>query len=293
MINTVVCKEDLRDKTKKRAENEKKLNKRLTKGEKKNSKRMAQVASVYSIAKFFRTPEDIIKTNKDKISPKPYDKRVWASIVEEQNTIIKDMFDEAEKNDPNYSKEWVILIDGQIAQLKQIKKQLKSRKIKASIVIDLIHVLEYLWKASHDFYAEGSKEGEEWVNKHFLLILNGKASRVAAAIKRSATCKKIEKRNEVNTCAKYLCKYSQYLNYAEYLKKGWPIATGIIEGACRHLIKDRMDITGARWSLDGAEAILRLRSIHSSGDWDKYWKFHEEQEFRRNHSSHYDNLNFN
>lgn len=289
----VVRKDDLRDATKKRAENEKKLNKRLTKGEKKNAKRMAQVASVYAIAKHFRTPHEIISGHSDKPHPKPQDKRVWASIVEEQNTIIKDMFDEAQKRDSKFSKEWVILVDGQIHQLKQIKKQLKVRGIKASIVIDVIHVLEYLWKASHDFYIEGSKEGEEWVNKHLLMVLNGDASRVAAAIKRSATCRKIEKRTGIDTCAKYLCKYSSYLNYSEYLKNGWPIATGIIEGACRHLVKDRMDITGARWSLSGAEAILQLRSIHSSGDWDNYWKYHEEQGYIRNHSFLYVNPDFN
>lgn len=285
----VVRKEDLRGETKKRVEQEKKLKKRLSKGEKKNAKRMAQVASVYSIACHFRTPEEIMNGNKNKNTSRPQNKRVWASIAEEQNTIIADMFDEAVKRDPSYAKEWVILVDGQPQQLKQIKNQLKKRQIKASIVVDLIHVLEYLWKASHDFYTEGSKEGEDWVNRHLLMVLNGKASRVAAAMKRSATCRKLEKRGGVNTCARYLCKYSPYLNYAEYLKKGWPIATGIIEGACRHLVKDRMDITGARWSLSGAEAILRLRSIHSSGDWDEYWKYHEDQEYLRNHSSFYEN----
>ena len=121
------------------------------------------------------------------------------------------------------------------------------------------------------------------------MILNEKASRVAAAMKRAATCRKLEKRTGINTCARYLCKYAAYLNYAEYLKNGWPIATGIIEGACRHLVKDRMDITGARWSLSGAEAILRLRSIYSSGDWEEYWIYHEAQEYIRNHGSLYEN----
>ena len=77
------------------------------------------------------------------------------------------------------------------------------------------------------------------------------------------------------------------LKYDEYLKKGLPIATGAIEGACRYLIKDRMDITGARWGLERAEAILKLRSIKSSDDFDDYWKFYKTQSRLRVHSSQY------
>jgi hypothetical protein len=77
------------------------------------------------------------------------------------------------------------------------------------------------------------------------------------------------------------------LHYNQYLAQGFPIATGVIEGACRYLIKDRMDITGARWSLVGAESVLRLRALHSSGDFDEYWRFHEKQEYQRNHADHY------
>jgi hypothetical protein len=73
------------------------------------------------------------------------------------------------------------------------------------------------------------------------------------------------------------------VDYPAFLAKGFPIATGVIEGACRHLIKDRLGITGARWGLQGAEAVLKLRALHSSGDWDDYWRFHEQQEARRNY----------
>ena len=71
------------------------------------------------------------------------------------------------------------------------------------------------------------------------------------------------------------------------LELGAPIAKGVIEGACRHLICDRLDITGARWRLPSAEAVLRLRSLQSSGDFDAYWQFHEQEEARRNHASRY------
>jgi hypothetical protein len=91
----------------------------------------------------------------------------------------------------------------------------------------------------------------------------------------------------VDTCAQYLLTHAPYLKYNHYLSQGYPIATGVIEGACRHLVKDRMEVTGARWSLTGAEAVLRLRALRSSHDFDEYWNFHEKKEYERNHRSLY------
>ncbi|MEE9393214.1 MAG: ISKra4 family transposase, partial [Planctomycetota bacterium] len=95
-------------------------------------------------------------------------------------------------------------------------------------------------------------------------------------------------RKAVDKCASYLLKYRSMIRYDECLKEGYPIASGVIEGACRHLIKDRLDITGARWSLDGAEAILRLRSLRASGDFDEYWRFHQRQRLHENHLRNYE-----
>ena len=91
----------------------------------------------------------------------------------------------------------------------------------------------------------------------------------------------------VDACADYLLKYASYVRYDRYLEEGLPIATGVIEGACRYLVKDRMDRTGARWSLHGAEAVLRLRALRSSGNFEAYWRFHEQQEYRRHHAAQY------
>ena len=87
----------------------------------------------------------------------------------------------------------------------------------------------------------------------------------------------------IDTCARYLLNNAKYLKYDDYLKAGFLIATGVIEGACRHLIKDRMDITGARWTMRGPESVLPLGSLYISGDWDEYWQFHLEQEHKANH----------
>lgn len=91
----------------------------------------------------------------------------------------------------------------------------------------------------------------------------------------------------MDKCATYLLNKSPYLRYDRYLADGLPIATGVIEGACRHLVKDRMEITGAKWGLQGAEAVLRLRALRASKDFDEYWLFHEECEYKRNHQDHY------
>lgn len=280
-------KEDLREATKKRAENEKKLKSRLSRGEKKNAKRMAQVASVYSIQRHERSVDDIMDGSKGGLAPKPQKKRVWASLEHEPEEVISHIFDEANRRDPKHKREWVVLVDGQRHQLDLIEQQIESRNLRVTIVLDLIHVVEYLWKASRCFHPEGSLEGEEWVSRYMKMILEGDAKQVAAAIRRSATRHGIDARDGVDICADYLHNNAPYLRYDEYLARGLPIATGVIEGACRHLVKDRMDVTGARWSLKGAEAVLKLRSLHASGDWDEYWLFHERSDFERNHQIHY------
>ena len=112
---------------------------------------------------------------------------------------------------------------------------------------------------------------------------------VAAGMRRSATRRELSaaERKPVDDCARYLLNHKAYLRYHEYLEAGLPIATGVVEGACRHLVKDRMDVTGARWSLAGAEAVLRLRALRASGDFEEYWRFHEQQEYQRNHADRY------
>lgn len=290
----VMRREDLREATRKKAENTKhKLQKRQSRGEKANAKRMATVASVYNIDRFIRTPEQIvgeIKATEPSISrPRPVEKRVWASIEKESTKVTEDIFEEALRRDPTNEKRWACLIDGDPRQLKRIQSTAKKKMINVTIIMDIIHVIEYLWKAARVFHEETSLESEKWVSERLLAILQGKAGQVAAGIKRSATLRKIAKADRVpiEKCSGYLLKNKPYLQYHLYLKEGFPIATGIIEGACRHLIKDRMDVTGARWSLKGAEAVVKLRSLRSSGDFENYWKFHEDQEYIRNHETFY------
>jgi hypothetical protein len=181
----------------------------------------------------------------------------------------------------------VALVDGNEMQIRLLEEMGARRGVQLGLVLDLIHVIEYLWRAVTCFCEEGSKEAEQWVSERLLRILEGHASDVAAAIRRSATRRGLGNRKAADECAQYLLNHKAYLRYDEYLAAGFPMATGVKEGACRHVVKDCMDLTGARWSLAGAEAILRLRSLRASGDFDEYWRFHEQQEQRRNHTALY------
>jgi hypothetical protein len=174
-------------------------------------------------------------------------------------------------------------------QLRLIKEIAAKRGVEVTIQLDVIHVIEYLWRAAYCFHEDRTPEAEAWVTERLLEILRGKSSDVAAGIRRSATLRGLERdaRSAADDCADYLLKYRGHLDYDIALAAGLPIAAGVIEGACRYLVKDRMDITGARWGLAGAEAILRLRALRASGDFDEYWAFHEQREHARNHAARY------
>lgn len=281
----------LREATRKAAERDQKKGKtRLAPGEKPNRKRMATVATVYSVPPHARTAEQVMGLEKreDK-PPRTQDKRVWASLERDMSEVIDEQFCEALKRDPDKRRPWVMLLDGNPTQLDLVESAIEKHGVSATVTLDFIHVLEYLWKAAHCFHAPGTEEAEVWVRERALRILQGHSSQVAAGMRRSATRQALpmESRKGVDTCADYLLKYRDYLRYDENLRQGLPIATGVIEGACRHLIKDRMDVTGARWGLPGAEAILKLRSMRSSGDLDEYWLFHRSRARERNHHEKY------
>lgn len=286
--------EDLREATQRAAaKRAKNFTARLGRGRRLHAKRMASVAAVYSVACFVRTPEEILPLSEEPrekaTRPQPEHKRVWASLANSPVEVITAMFDEAMHRDPKRKKQWVALVDGNRTQIDYLHQLADERKLDLLIVVDFIHVAQYVWQASLALFPDNQVEQDHWVRAHLLEVLRGKASWVAAGIRRSATLRAMAtaERQAVDDCADYLLHYSPYLRYDAALVVGMPIATGVIEGACRHLIEDRMNLTGARWSLSGAEAVLRLRALRSSDDFDAYWNFHEEQEYKRNHASHY------
>lgn len=273
-----------------------KLKTRLSKGEKRNRKRIAEVGAVYDAAPVARTPADVMPASDDERAaaqegPRAKCKWLTASVVSDAATVVAEIFDEADRRDPAREREWVALVDGNNHQIQRIRAEAAARGKTVAIVCDFVHVLEYIWKAAWTFHDEADPAAEQWVRHHARGVLDGKATRVAGAIRRQATKAAMapKQREGADICARYLTNKAPYLDYPTALKAGWPIATGVIEGACRHLVKDRMDITGARWGLHGAEAILKLRALRANDDFDEYWTYHLAQERRRVHQSHYAN----
>jgi hypothetical protein len=269
-----------------------KLRTRLSKGEQPNRKRLATVGAVYDLTPQPRRPSDVLASNSgDNPPPAPKAKAKWvtASIVDNAARVAGAVFEEADRRDPRHHRRWVALVDGNQHQIDRIHAEAAQRDIDVTVVVDLIHVLEYLWGAAWCFYAEGDRTAENWVQNRALAVLAGNATEVAAGIRRRATATRLSKpkRRKADLCANYLVNKAPYLDYPTALAAGWPIATGVIEGACRHLVKDRMDITGARWGLDGAEAVLKLRAARTNGDFDTYWRYHLDQERHRLHQSRY------
>jgi hypothetical protein len=281
----------LREATAKTAASQK-LSTRLSKGEKRNRKRMAEVAAVYDLTAVPRTIADILPYDpgqQARPAVRAAGKWLTASVTDDAAAVIAAGFAEAARRDPEYQRTWVALVDGNTHQIDRIRAESRTRKLTVPIVVDFIHVLEYIWKAAWCFHPEGDPDAEQWVRTQARQVLAGRAGIVAAAIRRKATYHGLDPgaRKNADTAADYLLAKKPYLDYPTALANGWPIATGVIEGACRHLVKDRMDITGARWGLPGAEAILKLRALTSNGDFDRYWTWHLAQEQQRVHNSRY------
>lgn len=255
----------------------------------KNRKRMAEVAAVYDLEAVPRSPDDIVRglTGSSPHRPRPTakNKRVWASVERPVQDVVDEAFVEASMRDESLERRWVAVVDGNKDQINCIRGMAGNLGVEVTIVVDLIHALGYLWKAGKALEQSDRQATEAWVDGCLNRLLRGKISGVAAGMRRSATHRRLtgKARDAVDACARYLLNNKQYVRYDEFLRDGLPIASGVIEGACRSLVKDRMDITGARWGLRGAEAIPKLRSLRASGDLDRYLAFHFRSELQRNH----------
>lgn len=256
-----------------------------------HNKRMALVTAVYEIEPHVRTATEVTAgfsrkagSVSSKQIPKPKNKTVTATVEKNQKAGILAMFQEAARRDPEQKRQAVALVDGELRQIESIKLEAKARGWRITVILDLIHVLHYVWAAAKALCLKGKRSAEKLANQCLLMLLEGKSSQVAKALLTLASERRVSvnARGPVGKCVGYLRKYAKYLRYDRFLAAGYPIATGVIEGACRHLVQDRMGITGARWDVPGAEAVLRLRALWTNGDWDVYWAFHEAQEARRN-----------
>ncbi|MGA5135500.1 ISKra4 family transposase [Streptomyces olivoreticuli] len=263
---------------------------RLAPGEKPHRKRIATLACVFDADPAPRRPHDIIAppdgrsgTRPPRPGPKARAKWLCGSVIHPPEHTIAAAFDQAEARDRDHARTWVVLVDGARHQLDLIQTEADRRGITVHVLLDIVHVSEYIWAAAHCFHQPGTPGAEVWVAGHLTTILHGQATRAAAEITAEAeqTGLRGAKREAADACVRYLTGHLGQLHYDTALTKGWPIATGPIEGACRHLIGDRLEITGARWGLDGAEAVLKLRAVKDNGDLDAYFTFHLAREHQR------------
>ncbi len=217
---------------------------RLARGEKRNKKRMSTVGAVFTQKPNIRTPE----------------------------AVVESLFAESSKPHPT-------ITDGERA----LQRKVAATFQRIELVLDLLHVLEKLWAVSYVFHPEGSPEAREFVKERILRILRGEVSQVVKGLRQMATKRKLkgQRRATVLAVAAYYYRNRARMRYDSYLREGYPIASGSVEGACKNLVKDRMERSGMRWTLPMAEAVLRLRAVYLSEHFEQYWPFHVDQDQKR------------
>jgi hypothetical protein len=259
---------------------------RRGKGEKANKKRMATVAAVHNQAPIVRTPQQVLDSLFGTVQPpkrepraRPSHKRVWASLTADKDTFINDVKAEIQRRDAGRQHTWVIVTDGERALQHRVVRTFTD----VTLVLDFLHALEKLWKSAHALYREGSPEAQAFVYERAKRILEGQVDQVVKGLRLIVTKRKLagNKAKTLLDVAAYFKRNRERMRYDRYLANGWPIASGSVEGACKNLIRDRFERSGMRWTLETAEALLRLRAIHLSGDLTDYWDFHVTRDQQR------------
>ena len=263
---------------------------RRVKGEKANKKQMACVGAGYSVAPFVRTPDDILEEVFRKAAaadrPRPQSKRLWAEMTQvregeslsgKTRVFVQQALD-LHARDPDREKTVVCLLDGE----KALRAEQHEWLPRAIGVLDIWHVLERVWLVAHCFHAEGSKNAATFVESRLRALLQGQVGYVIGYFRRllTSSSKRLSaaQRRSINGAVTYFENNRPYMKYDEYLAAGYPIGSGVAEGACRHVVKDRLELTGMRWTVDGAQSLLHLRAIYLNDDWESFQDYYIEDE---------------
>jgi hypothetical protein len=264
---------------------------RRKKGEKANKKRMACVGAVYTIDPFVRTAEDVVeevlRDARQPDRPNPCHKQLRAELTREidgveangKERIFSWFAEQLKLRNPRGRKKVVCVMDGERA----LWRQLLALVPGVVCILDLFHVLERLWQAAHCFHPEGSEAAQAFVTDRLGRLLRGEVGYVIGGLKQMATKQKLKgsRVRQLSAVIGYLERNRRFMRYDEYLAAGFPIGSGVAEGACRHLVKDRMELTGMRWCIPGAQAMLDLRAVYLNGDWEAFQQHRIKQERRR------------
>jgi hypothetical protein len=256
---------------------------RRGKGEKANTKRMAAVGAVYTIEPFVRTTDEVIdelqRTKAARRRPHPQHKRVRAELLLGKVSLFLWLADELYRRNPEGTKPVVFLSDGERALHDRQGEYLPEG---VTCILDLLHVMERLWKVAWCLFEEGTQkaQAERWVEDRLRMLLDGKVGYVIGGLRQTLTKRKLKgtRRKTMREVIGYVDGNRRRMRYDEYLAAGYPIGSGVIEGACRHLVKDRLERAGMRWTPDGAQAMLDLRATYLNEEWEAFWVYHVEQE---------------
>ncbi|MGW4995897.1 ISKra4 family transposase [Streptomyces mirabilis] len=256
-------------------------------------RRMATVFAVYDTDPVPRTGADVLPATAAERAarthgPRARGRHLEGSLQRSTAVMVTAMFDHAEQRDPGHRRRWIVLVDGANHQLECIAREAAAHGVHVDTIVDIVHVIEYLWRAAEDLHP-GHAARAAWVADAARTVLDGHSPRVVAALRQHLRTRPDDAKQlpAVARTAAYLQAKEPYLRYHLALAMGWPIATGVIEGSCRFLVKDRLDATGARWSLTGAEAVLLLRAVIDNGDFERYWRYFTELDHLHTHAVRY------
>lgn len=277
-----------------------KLKARQGKGEKRLKKKEAMVGVSYTVDRNKRSPEEVAerlvypekakaqKEANEKAgvvvpkAPKAQNIRRMASLEKSKDEVVEEIMEDAKGRNADNTRPWVVVMDGALGLWRLVAKMFSG--INYVGILDIIHVVEYLWIAGNALYGEQNPETQKWVYKKLLSILEGRVGRVIGGLKQTLkkrTKLSKSKREAIEKVIRYFENHRQWMHYDEYLEAGFPIGSGVVESSCGHTVKDRMEGTGRRWSIEGAESTLLLRSVYTSGDWEAYWEWHMKLERSR------------
>ena len=241
-------------------------------------KQMAYVGAIYTQSRFPRTAEDVIdevrRRKRAKDRPEPQHKHVWAQMTQflegeplpAAPMLFLEMMVECYRRDPTKKKPCICVMDGE----RQLWKLAEEWFPEAIGILDLFHAMKRLWDVAYCLYAEESPEAGEFVTHHLRLLLQGKVGYVLRNFRPLVKKLKGTNKKTVQSAITYYENNQEHMRYDEYLAAGYPIASGVAEGACKHLVKDRMERAGMRWELEGAQATLSLRAVYLNELWDQF-----------------------
>jgi len=264
---------------------------RLKKGQKPGKKKMACVGGVYTIDPFVRSAEEVVnevlRHEKQIERPRPQDKRLRAELTQRYDGdeikgtefIFPWFVQEVANRNPQQRHPVVCVMDGE----RKLWRILHSMLPGVVCILDLYHVLERLWTIAYCFYPESSPESQRFVLLRLNRLLEGKVGYVIGGIKQMGVKHKLSKakREKLQAAITYFENNRRFMQYDVYLSSGYPIGSGVVEGACRHVVKDRMEQTGMHWRVSGAQSILHLRALYVNGDWETFQQYRVAQQCQR------------